>query len=190
MRREAAALTASDPLRRLPVPATGDELSRLATTLNAMLDRLQEAMGREQQFVDDASHELRTPLATLRAEIDLALARPRTSDELEAALLSARDDVDRLQRLTDDLLLLARTRAGQVPVRRTPTRNRPPPGADSVRTVAAQAEADGVRTWVEANDATLFLDPDLDRRGAPKPPRERPTPHASRPDGPATGGDW
>ena len=77
MRREAAAVSASEPGRRLPVPPTGDELARLATTLNAMLDRLQEAIERERRFVDSASHELRTPLATLRAEIDLALIRKR-----------------------------------------------------------------------------------------------------------------
>jgi len=159
MRREAAAVSASEPGRRLPVPDTGDELARLATTLNSMLDRLQAALEREHRFVDDASHELRTPLATLRAEIDLALSKGRDASELEAALRSAHEDVERLQRLTDDLLLLARTRAGQVPVRRTPTRL----GdllADSVRTVAAQADAGGVRIVVEANDATLLLDPD------------------------------
>src|SRR5207237_8033050 len=66
MRREAAAMSASEPDRRLPVPATGDELERLATTLNKLFDRLQEAMEREQRFVDEASHELRTPLGVLR----------------------------------------------------------------------------------------------------------------------------
>jgi signal transduction histidine kinase len=58
------------------VPDTGDELGRLADTLNAMLGRLQEALEREQRFVDEASHELRTPLAVLKAELDLARARP------------------------------------------------------------------------------------------------------------------
>src|SRR5436190_10166146 len=63
MRRDAAAVSASEPSRRLPVPRSSAELARLATTLNSMLDRLQEAIERERQFVDTASHELRTPLA-------------------------------------------------------------------------------------------------------------------------------
>src|SRR4249919_2284719 len=83
MRAEAAAISAGDPGRRLPVPGTGDELARLAQTLNAMLGRLEEAIERERRFVDDASHELRTPLSNLKAELDVALRRSRTSDELE-----------------------------------------------------------------------------------------------------------
>jgi len=71
MRQEAAAVSASEPARRLPVPRTADELARLATTLNSMLDRLQEAIERERRFVDNASHELRTPLATLRWSISV-----------------------------------------------------------------------------------------------------------------------
>jgi len=82
MRREAAAISVSDQ-RRLPVPETGDEIERLGATLNSMLDRLQQAFNRERRFVDDASHELRSPLTILKAELDLALARPRTPPELE-----------------------------------------------------------------------------------------------------------
>ena len=115
MRREAAAISASEPGRRLEVPHTRDELARLATTINEMLDRLQETLERERRFVDDASHELRTPLATLRGEIDLALARPRSGDELESSLWSALEDVVRLQRLADDLLVLARSRVAGSP---------------------------------------------------------------------------
>src|SRR5882724_8365009 len=121
MRQEAAAVSASDPARRLPVPRTSDELNRLATTLNSMLDRLQEAIERERRFVDNASHELRTPLATLRAEIDLALVRRRETPELEASLRSAQEDVNHLQRLVEDLLVLARSRGGRIPVRRVRT---------------------------------------------------------------------
>jgi len=76
MRAEAAAISAAEPGRRLPVPPARDEISRLAETLNAMLDRLQTALERERGFVADASHELRTPLAVLRAELELALRRP------------------------------------------------------------------------------------------------------------------
>ncbi|HEX2025452.1 MAG TPA: HAMP domain-containing protein, partial [Actinomycetota bacterium] len=84
MRAEAAAISSSEPGRRLPVPATGDELARLGETLNAMLDRLEQALNRERGLVDEASHELRTPLANLRAEIDVGLRRARTPEELEA----------------------------------------------------------------------------------------------------------
>jgi two-component system OmpR family sensor kinase len=118
MRGEAAAISASDPGRRLPVPGTGDELARLAETLNAMLERLEEAIERERRFVDDASHELRTPLANLKAELDLALRRSRTADELERALRSAAEETDRLARLADDLLVLARSDRGRLPIRR------------------------------------------------------------------------
>lgn len=118
MRAEAAAISAGDPGRRLPLPGTGDELARLAETLNAMLGRLEEAIERERRFVDDASHELRTPLSNLKAELDLALRRARTSDELELALRSASEEADRLARLADDLLVLARSDRGRLPIRR------------------------------------------------------------------------
>src|SRR5918995_5531520 len=118
MRAEAAAISAGDPGRRLPVPGTGDELGRLAKTLNAMLDRLEEAIERERRFVDDASHEPRTPLSNLKAELDLALRRSRTADELEHALRSASEEADRLGRLADDLLVLARADRGRLPIRR------------------------------------------------------------------------
>jgi heavy metal sensor kinase len=118
MRAEASAISASEPGRRLPVPDTGDELARLGETLNAMLERLEEAIERERRFVDDASHELRTPLSNLKAEIDLALRRSRTVDELERALASAAEETERLSRLAEDLLVLARADRGRLPVRR------------------------------------------------------------------------
>lgn len=117
MRAEAAAISASEPDRRLPVPATRDELAALGVSLNAMLDRLQAALARERRLVDDASHELRTPLANLKAELDLALRRARTQPELEAALRSAADESDRLSRLAADLLVLARADRGRLPIR-------------------------------------------------------------------------
>ena len=159
MRREAAAVSASEPGRRLPVPQTGDELARLAMTLNAMLDRLQEAIERERWFVDSASHELRTPLATLRAEIDLALIRKREAQELEASLRSAQEDVHHLQRLTEDLLVLARSRGGRLPVRRVKTRLAALI-TKSLQFVDDQAQAGGVRLEVEAPDAEVKVDSD------------------------------
>jgi signal transduction histidine kinase len=159
MRREAAAVSASDPSRRLPVPQTGDELARLATTLNSMLDRLQEALERERRFVDDASHELRTPLATLRGEIDLALTRRRDAEELEASLRSAQEDVIRLERLADDLLVMARTRGGRIPVHRIQT-SLVSLAARSVRSVDSLTAAGGVTIDVDASDEMVEVDPE------------------------------
>jgi heavy metal sensor kinase len=117
MRRRAAAIGASTPDKRLPVPPARDELSRLAETLNEMLGRLQSALEHERRFVDDASHELRTPLALLKTELEIALRQPRSRDELEAALRSAADETDRLTRLAEDLLLVARADEGRLPIR-------------------------------------------------------------------------
>jgi signal transduction histidine kinase len=118
MRAEAAAISASEPGRRLPVRESGDELARLGETLNAMLARLEESIERERRFVDDASHELRTPLANLKAELDLALRGSRDAEELESALRSASEETDRMARLAEDLLVLARADRGRLPVRR------------------------------------------------------------------------
>jgi two-component system OmpR family sensor kinase len=107
MRRRAAEISADTAGRRLPLPDAHDEIRRLGDTLNEMLDRLEAGVRRERRFVADASHELRTPLALLRTELELALRRPRSPEELEAALRSAAEDADRLARLADDLLVLA-----------------------------------------------------------------------------------
>lgn len=118
LRSEAAAISLSEPDRRLPVPDTGDELQRLTETLNGMLDRVHDALDRERRFVDEASHELRTPLGVLKAEVDLALKGPRSRDELEVALRSIAQETERLRRLTQDLLVLARSDRGRLPVHR------------------------------------------------------------------------
>ncbi|HEY6962990.1 MAG TPA: ATP-binding protein [Gaiellaceae bacterium] len=117
MRRRAAAVSADEPGRRLPVPPAKDEIRALAETLNDMLGRLESAFEHERRFVADASHELRTPLALLRAELELALRRPRSRAELEATVRSAAEETDRLSRLAEDLLLLARSDQGRLPVR-------------------------------------------------------------------------
>lgn len=119
MRRRAAAITPSTPGARLPIPSGRDEISKLAETLNDMLQRLEAAFEHERRFVADASHELRTPLALLRTELELALRRPRSHDELEEALRSAAEETERLTHLAEDLLLIARSDQGALPVRRT-----------------------------------------------------------------------
>lgn len=117
MRRRAAAIHDAAPGQRLPVPPADDEIGRLGATLNAMLARLEEAFARERTFVSDASHELRTPLAILKAELELALRGGRTTDELEAALRSAAEETDRLVQLAEDLLVIARSDQGRLPIR-------------------------------------------------------------------------
>ncbi|MBU4213851.1 MAG: HAMP domain-containing histidine kinase [Actinobacteria bacterium] len=94
----------------LPVPAHDGELAALARTLNEMLDRLQVASARQRSFVADAAHELRSPLASIRAGVEVAQAHP---DSFEAGELAAElgPQVLRMQRLVDDLLLLARVGA-------------------------------------------------------------------------------
>ena len=118
MRREAEAVSAAEPGRRLPLPPARDEVSRLGETLNTMLGRLESALERERRFVSDASHELRTPLAALRTELELALRRERSRGELREALRSAAEESDRLSQLAEDLLVLARSQGGELPVRR------------------------------------------------------------------------
>jgi two-component system, OmpR family, sensor kinase len=118
MRRRAEAISAATPGRRLPVPEARDEIARLAETLNDMLARLEAAFEHERRFVADASHELRTPLALLRTELEVALRRRRTHGELEAALRSAAEEAERLSKLAEDLLLIARSDQGHLPIRR------------------------------------------------------------------------
>jgi heavy metal sensor kinase len=117
MRREAEAVSAAKPGRRLPLPPADDEIARLGRTLNTMLGRLESALARERQFVSDASHELRTPLAALRTELEIALRRKRTPEEMEAAMRSAEEETERLCRLAEDLLVLAQADDGSLPVR-------------------------------------------------------------------------
>lgn len=111
IRVDFADLSAHHLDRRVPVPRTGDEIARLAITMNSTLDRLQSAVEQQRQFTADASHELRTPLACLRTELELALNHPGTAD-WPRVVHAAHDDTLRLQTLTTDLLLLARLDAG------------------------------------------------------------------------------
>ena len=117
MRARAAEISAAVPDQRLPVPPSGDEIARLGVTLNEMLDRLGEAIEHERSFVADASHELRTPLAILRTELELALGEGRSPEELRAALASAAEETDRLNQLSEDLLTIAQTERGELPLR-------------------------------------------------------------------------
>jgi two-component system OmpR family sensor kinase len=116
MRSRAERITERQLSERLPVSDAADEIGALGHTLNAMLDRIEAAVAREQRVVSDASHELRTPLTTLRAEVDLALMGDREKGELREALESASEEARRMSRLADDLLVLARTDQGRLPL--------------------------------------------------------------------------
>ncbi|MCX5251740.1 HAMP domain-containing histidine kinase [Streptomyces sp. NBC_00201] len=126
-----------------------------------MLARLQEALEREHRFIDTAGHELRTPLALLRAQLELATARPRDRTELEAAIRSAAAETDRLVGLAEDLLVLARTRQGRLPLRREPV-SLPRLLTEAAEAFRARATADGSTITVESpgsREATANLDP-------------------------------
>ena len=151
MRREAEAISGADQDRDLVVPPTNDELGRLGDSLNAMIGRLRRAVVRERRFLGDASHELRTPLANLKAELDLALSRPRSSEELGAALRSAAEETDRLTRLAEDLLALARSDGGRLPVHREPQRVSPLV-RETVQSFAGRASKAGVTLVAEGDE--------------------------------------
>ncbi|HEX2280968.1 MAG TPA: HAMP domain-containing sensor histidine kinase, partial [Thermomicrobiales bacterium] len=125
--------TATSLSSRLLVPPTNDELSRLSATFNAMLDRLQASFRAQERFVGDASHELRTPLTAIRGNVDVLLRQARLDGrrldpgDLTSALDDIRRESDRMRRLLEDLLLLARADAdtGDDPDKTAPIRHEP-----------------------------------------------------------------
>jgi heavy metal sensor kinase len=160
MRARAERVTAHDTSERLPVPDTNDEIEALGVTLNELLARLDEALARERRLLSDASHELRTPLAVLRTEVQLALRGDRDAAELRAALESAGHEAERLSRLADDLLVLARADQGRLPVRGEPlAAAHLLAGAASRASAAAAAAGRSVRAEREP-DPLVRADPD------------------------------
>src|SRR5262252_8503423 len=118
--RAAEQIAAGDLSERVPEPARMDELGRLAATFNDMIARLQAAFERQKQFTSDASHELRTPLAVMRGDIEITLRRERSNEEYKRALTSNLEEIMRLSRLVEDLLMLARGDAGRIELRCEP----------------------------------------------------------------------
>ena len=168
----------------LPVARTDDEIARLAGTLNDVLGRLRDALAQQRAFVADAAHELRSPLASLRVQLDVARRHPGpvAVDELAA-------EVDRLVRLTDDLLLLARLDA-RAPLRRAPVDlaelagTGGPPAVvmgdrDALQRLLrnllenAGRVATTVQTAVQEEDGAVVLTVDDDGPGVPPADRER-----------------
>ncbi|HEX5614753.1 MAG TPA: HAMP domain-containing sensor histidine kinase [Acidimicrobiia bacterium] len=119
IRREVDEISGRELHRRVPEPGGGDEIARLAATMNAMLDRLEQSQSQQRQFVSDASHELRSPIAIIRQHAEVALAHPDriAGADLAATVLS---ENGRVERLVDDLLTLARADEGLLVETRRP----------------------------------------------------------------------
>jgi two-component system, OmpR family, sensor kinase len=111
MASAARELGTEEPGRRLPRLATKDELEELAIAFNGLLDRWHEALERQSRFAGDASHQLRTPLTALIGQVDVALRRDRPIEEYRGTLRRVRDQADRLRRIVEALLFLARADA-------------------------------------------------------------------------------
>ena len=111
MRREVAAIPGTRPDQRISAHARAAELERLATTMNELLERIDEAAAARQQFLADASHELRSPLSSARAQLEVGLAYP-TGTDWPATATEVMVDIERLQSLASELLDLARVDGG------------------------------------------------------------------------------
>ena len=128
-------ITAVDLHQRVPVPSAHDEVQRLARTLNEMIERLDQAFARQRRFVADASHELRTPVAVIRSITDLAILQDITPQECKLLLENINTETERLGHLISDLLVLARSDEGNIPLEKEPVHL-----AQLVTMVAANAE--------------------------------------------------
>lgn len=107
IRHQVAEISATDLHRRVTEPPTADEIGRLATTMNALLGRLESSNERQRRFIGDASHELQSPLATARAELEVALAQSN-GDRWRDTARSLLSEQDRMERLVKNLLVLAK----------------------------------------------------------------------------------
>lgn len=145
-----------DLTERVPMPASAadkmDEIGRLAATFNHMISRLQAAFERQKQFTSDASHELRTPLAVMRGDMEIALRRERSPEEYQRVLGSNLEEIIRLTRLIEDLLMLARADSGRVELRCEPV--------DLNK--LCQQMADYITPLAQQRDQTLTYEPAKD----------------------------
>jgi heavy metal sensor kinase len=160
----ARSISEHDLHRRVDIKVPPDELGELVATFNAMLARLDDSFEGLRRFTADASHELRTPLALMRTELDGALARKRGPEENRRVLLEMQEEVDRMTRLVDRLLMLARADAGSLHPALTPV-----DVADTLYEAAArwrpEAARKAVQIDVKAPDSgRIKADPDLLRR--------------------------
>jgi heavy metal sensor kinase len=156
----AARIGAGDLRSRLNLDLPDDELGRLARTFDAMLARIDDAFERQLRFTDDAAHELRTPLSMMRSQVDLTLARPRSTGAYREALQAVDGDIERMAALVGTLLTLARSDAGQLAAERARFDL-----ADTVRLVLEQyapvAQEASITLRDETASAPLVADEDL-----------------------------
>src|SRR5579872_4431820 len=110
----ASQITSSNLSERIPVHGTGDEIDQLAEVFNSALTRLDGSFRQLRQFTSDASHELRTPLAAIRAMGEVGLEQDRSKQEFRDLIGSMLEEVGRLTRLVDDLLMISRGEAGSI----------------------------------------------------------------------------
>lgn len=158
MTRRASTLSLEEPHERLPQPPGRDEIAELGRTLNGMLERIEQTVAHERAFVDDASHELRTPIAVLRGELELARMEleAREAGDPIRAIDSALEETDRLARITEHLLVLARADAGRLADARQRV---------SLMTATAhvidRVDAGRIQLQVTGVDGQVLADPDL-----------------------------
>jgi heavy metal sensor kinase len=142
---------------RLAVPGTGDEIARLATTINMMLSRIQAGVDAQQRLIADTSHELRTPLAAMRAELDVSLRADPLEPAARAVLESTRDEVDRMSRTVDDLLVLASADEGRLALETEPV-DVATVAAGAVRALAPLAHSRATAVELDARPAPARAD--------------------------------
>ncbi|MER7893456.1 HAMP domain-containing sensor histidine kinase [Micromonospora sp. NPDC094482] len=165
LRRGAEEITGRAGPGRLPVPASGDEVHRLAVTLNGMLDRLESARDRQRAFVADAAHELRSPVTNIRTELEVA-RRLGDRTDWTAVTSNLLADTERLSRLVDDLLLLARLEESDAGSGGDPGRGGigPVDLGELLTTVAARYPAPPVRVVLPDEPLWTVAQPDELRR--------------------------
>ena len=154
MRAEVENITGHRLDRRVAAPTSNDEISRLALTLNDMLDRVQQSSDAQRRFVADASHELRTPIANIRIAVEVANAHPELADWPAVAEDVLHQD-ERMQHLTNDLLLLAKADAGQSALRRGPVDLRRVVATEMQRPVPADRALTAAATSTTAATSTI-----------------------------------
>lgn len=115
-------IAAGDLTQRLTVSQSADEIGRLAATFNDMIARLEASFQEVRRFTADASHELRTPLTVMKGETELALRRARPAEDYRLVLESSLEEIDRMTRIVDELLFLARADLGEVKLESLPVR--------------------------------------------------------------------
>ncbi len=113
-------ITAGDWSQRILTPHSNDEIGQLASTFNDMIGRLEVSFKQIRQFSADASHELRTPLTITKGETELALRRPRQTEDYRVVLESNLEEIDRMSRIVDELLFLSRADLGEIKLKMLP----------------------------------------------------------------------